>query len=59
MSQAGVDPKSEAVGAAQKVGVQTLISRVKGIDISDLAGKRNILSGIGTKSLSSWAEYGI
>ena len=56
LSQAGVDPQSESVGATQQVGVQALISRVKSIDISELAGKRNILSGIGAKSLSSWAD---
>jgi DNA ligase (NAD+) len=56
LSQAGVDPKSENVGAIEHVDLQTLISRVKSIDISDLTGRRNILSGIGAKSLSSWVN---
>ena len=56
LSMAGVEPKSGDVGACQSVGIQLLISKVKHLDISDLTGKPGKLSGLGAKSLSSWAD---
>jgi len=52
---AGVLPQELTSNANEIVDLKLFLSRVKQVDLSDLAGKKNILSGIGEKSFLSWA----
>ncbi|GAB2544827.1 MAG: NAD-dependent DNA ligase LigA [Giesbergeria sp.] len=53
---AGVSPQELVSNANEVVDFKLILSRVKQVDLSDLAGKKNILSGIGEKSLLAWAR---
>ena len=53
---AGVSPQELVSNANEVLDLKLILSRVKQVDLSDLAGKKNILSGIGEKSLLAWAR---